>query len=92
MSKYGTGISNREVAFAYGAPNKPLRIFEPRTTKLGHLPWNKEGCIEAYLVSDLEDWLESRDLNWEGDQGRADKEIGRAANKRTTKEGGAGDV
>ena len=55
----GNGGNIDEVAFAYASPNNPPRILILRLVKWHDLPWRDGENIEAYRLSDVEDWKEA---------------------------------
>ena len=59
----GNGGNSDEVVFAYASPNNPPRILIPRLVKWHDLPWLDGDNIEAYRLSDVEDWKEAAELN-----------------------------
>ena len=75
----GNGGNSDEVVFAYASPNNPPRILIPRLVKWHNLPWRDGENIEAYRLSDVEDWKEAVELDKEGEQeacGRQDRDDG----------------
>ena len=58
----GNGGNSDGVVFAYASPNNPPRILIPRLFKWHDLPWRDEEHIEAYRLSDVEDWKEVVEL------------------------------
>ena len=58
----GNGGNGDKVVFAYASSNSPPRILIPRLVKWHNLPWLDGENIEAYRMSDVEDWREAADL------------------------------